>query len=177
MAEATPTTDATPAEPAAPENGQTAEPSKDDTGTKSDAGKTFDESYVRALRKEAADNRKAREAAEARAQELEDRDKSEAEKLASRAAESERRAAEAEARLLRLEVAAERGFQASAVPLLGGVTRDEIEASADALAAFAKDNTKPASGFDGGARKTPDETKPPEQAHNDWLMQALGRRP
>lgn len=153
-----------------PEDGATA---KDDAGT---AGKTFDEAYVKTLRKEAADNRKAREAAEARAKELEDRDKSDGEKLATRAAESERRATEAEARLLRLEVAAERGLKASAVPLLSGDTREEIEAHADALAAFAKDNEKPTPGFDGGARKTPDETKPPEQAHNDWLMQALGRK-
>lgn len=172
--------DATP-DPAAPadasgkDNGQKAEPAPttDDAGK---AGKTFDEAYVRSLRKEAADNRKALEAATARLQELEDRDKSETEKLAARAAESEARAVEAEARLLRLEVAAERNMKASAVPLLHGSTREEIEASADQLSAFAQDNAKPATGFDGGARKTPDETKPPEQAHNDFLLQALGRK-
>lgn len=114
---------------------------------------------------------------ETRLREFEDRDKTEQEKVTARAAESERRAVEAEAKLLRVEVAAERSMAASAVHLLAGSTREEIEASADRLAAFVKDHEKSAPGFDGGARQTPAETKPPEQAHNDWLMRALGRVP
>lgn len=170
MAEATPAADAKPEEPAAPEGPK---PEKETPAPT----KAPDEAYVKSLRKEAADNRKALEAANARLREIEDRDKSEAEKATERAAESDRRAVEAEAKLLRLEVAAARKFRASAVDLLTGTTREEIEASADRLATFAKDNETPAPGFDGGARTTPAETKSPEQAHNDWLMRALGRSP
>lgn len=127
--------------------------------------------------------RAARKAAEKRAKEfetrsreLEDKDKSESEKAIASAAEWKRRAEESEATLIRLEVATERKFQAEAVPLLSGTTREEIEASADRLAAFAASNVKSApSGFDGGARSTPPETKTPEAAHSDFLLRALGR--
>jgi hypothetical protein len=134
-----------------------------------------------ALKSERAARKTAEKAArdlEARLSELEDRDKTEGEKLASRVAESDRRAAEAEAQLLRLEVAATRRLSAEDVPLLHGTTRDEIEASADRLAAFAKRHEKTTPGFDGGARRDqPPESKPPEVAHSDWLMAALGRAP
>jgi hypothetical protein len=139
-----------------------------------DDGLTLALKAERATRKAA--EKEARELA-ARLRDLEDRDKSESEKLASRVAESERRAVEAEAQLLRLEVAAARKMNAEDVPLLHGTTREELEASAEALAAFAKRNEKVPAGFDGGARQTPAETKPPEFAHNDWLMRALGRAP
>lgn len=138
--------------------------------------KVPDEAYVKALRKEAADNRKALEAATTRLREIEDRDKSESEKLTQRAAESDRRAVEAEAKLLRVEIAAERKMPARAVALLHGTTREEIEASADELAALLKETEKATPGFDGGARREqPPESKKPELAHNDWLLQALGR--
>jgi len=172
VAEATPAADAKPDEPAAPDTGP--KPEKEPTPALKET-KVPDEAYVKSLRKEAADSRKALEAANTRLRELEDRDKSEIEKATARATESERRAVEAEAKILRLQVAAERRFKASAVELLSGTTREEIEASADRLAAFAKDNETPAPGFDGGARQTPAETKSPELAHNDWLMRALGR--
>ena len=178
MDDSTTTAGATTDESAGTEPGQKPEteatPKADDAGK---AGKTFDEAYVRGLRKEAADNRKRLADTEAQLRDLQDRDKSDTEKLAQRASESEARAVEAEAKLLRLTVAAERNMKASAVPLLTGTTREEIEASAEALQAFAKDNEKPAPGFDGGARKTPDEVKPPEQAHNEFLLRALGRVP
>jgi hypothetical protein len=171
VAEATPAADAKPEEPAAPDTGP--KPEKETPAPKET--KAPDDAYVKSLRKEAADTRKALEAANARLREIEDRDKSEAEKASERVAASERRAVEAEAKLLRLEVAAARRFKASAVDLLTGTTREEIEASADKLAAVLKENETPAPGFDGGARTTPAETKSPELAHNDWLMRALGR--
>lgn len=171
MAEATPAAAVEPVEPATTDTGPKPEPPAP-TETK-----VPDDAYVKTLRKEAADNRKALEAANSRLREIEDRDKSEAEKATERAAESDRRAIEAEAKLLRLEVAATRQFRASAVDLLTGTTREEIEASADRLAAVLKDNETPAPGFDGGARQTPAETKSPEAAHNDWLMRAFGRAP
>lgn len=58
---------------------------------------------------------------------LEDRDKSESDKLAERIAVAERRAAEAEAKALRFEVATETGVKAR---WLSGSTREELEAAA-----------------------------------------------
>jgi len=167
--ESTPTDAVEPVEPATTD-GPKPEPEKT-------PAKVPDESYVKALRKEASETRKRLEAATARLQEIENEGKSESEKLQARAAESERRASEAEAKLLRVEVAASRNFQAAAIPLLGGVTREEIEASADALEAFVKANETTAPGFDGGARQTPEATKTPEEAHNQLLLRALGRVP
>lgn len=63
-----------------------------------------------------------------RLKEIEDRDKSEAQKLADRLAEADRRAADAEAKALRAEVAAAKGVPAR---FLTGATQDELEASAD----------------------------------------------
>jgi hypothetical protein len=138
--------------------------------------KVPDEAYVRTLRKEAADNRKALQEAQQRLSELEDRDKSELEKATQRASASEARAVEAEATLIRVEVAAARNLPASAVALLTGTTREEIEASAGLLAGFIDETKKTPPSFDGGARRDqPDEKKPPAQAHNDWLLAALGR--
>lgn len=170
MAEATPAADAKPEEPGAPEGPK---PEKTEP-----TPKVPDDAYVKSLRKEASESRKQLETANAKLRELEDRDKSESEKLTQRAAESERRAVEAEARLLRVEIAAERKMAATAVGLLTGATREEIEASADRLAAFAKENEKAPPNFDGGARRDqPAESQTAEEAHNDWLMRALGRTP
>lgn len=149
-------------------------PEQGDGSTDSPDGLQLALKAERAARK--AGEKRTREL-ETRLREFEDRDKTESEKLTQRAAESERRAVEAEAKLLRVQVAAERGFKASAIPLLNGTTLEEIQASADALAAYATDNQTPVPGFDGGARTTPAETQSPEQAHNEWLMKAIGRQP
>ncbi|ROS28913.1 hypothetical protein EDF22_0645 [Rathayibacter sp. PhB127] len=73
--------------------------------------------------------REARAAAEKRLKEFEDRDKTDAEKLAARLAEVEQR----EAKALRAEVAAAKGVPVS---LLTGSTQAELEAHADALITF-----------------------------------------
>ena len=148
-------------------------PAKPDEG----AAKVPDEAYVKSLRKEAAGYRKQLDEANARLKALEDRDKSELERASEKAAASERRAVEAEAQLVRVEVAASRNMPATAVPLLTGTTREEIEATADALQAFAKANEKAPPSFDGGARQTPEATQSPEAAHNDFLLKALGLKP
>ncbi len=67
--------------------------------------------------------------------ELEDRDKSESEKLTERLTAAEKRAAEAEAQALRLEVATAKGLTATQVKRLVGSTREELEADADELLA------------------------------------------
>jgi len=75
---------------------------------------------LRKANKEAEENRR-------KLKELEDRDKSESEKLAGRVAEAERRALDAEAKALRFEVAIEKGVKAR---WLSGTTREELEAAA-----------------------------------------------
>ncbi len=72
-------------------------------------------------------------AAAARLTEIEDAQKSEAEKLQAKLEAAERRAAEAEQARLRAEVAQTKGVPAD---LLSGSTEDELQASADALLAF-----------------------------------------
>lgn len=99
---------------------------KDDLG---DAGK-------RALDAE----RKARRDAEQklsdlqkRLGDLEDKDKSELQKLTDRLAVAEKTAADAEARALRMEVAVSKGLTAAQAKRLTGATKDELEADADEL--------------------------------------------
>ena len=74
-------------------------------------------------------------AAQARLKELEDRDKSEAEKTAERLADAEKRAEQAELRAMRLEVAAEKGLTPAQAKRLVGASREELEADADDILA------------------------------------------
>lgn len=69
----------------------------------------------------------------ARLAELEDANKTEAEKVQARLDAAEKRAVELESKALRAEVAAAKGVP---VALLTGSTQDELEAAADALIAF-----------------------------------------
>ena len=137
--------------------------------------RTYSESYVRQLRRESSGYRTRLAEVEARLQEFADRDKSDSEKQGEKLVAAETRATEAESRLIRYEVAAERGLDMQAAGFLVGTSRDEIEASADELAKLLKDKGKPPS-FDGGARTPAPEEKPPGEAHNDFLLRALGRQ-
>ena len=65
--------------------------------------------------------------------ELEDRDKSETDKLKDALTVAEKRAADAEARALRLEVAAEKGLTLAQAKRLVGATKEELEADAQEL--------------------------------------------
>lgn len=76
---------------------------------------------------------KANEDAARRLAEIEEAQKSEADKAAERVAAAEKRAAELEMRSLRAEVAAAKGVPAN---LLSGATQEELEAAADALLEF-----------------------------------------
>jgi hypothetical protein len=67
--------------------------------------------------------------------EIEDRDKSEGEKLTDRITAAEKRADEAESRALRLEVAASKGLTPGQAKRLAGTTQEELEADADELLA------------------------------------------
>jgi hypothetical protein len=155
------------------------EPARDDKpdDAQEAQGKTYSEPYVRALRREASGYRNRVGELEEKLQEHEDRDKSEQEKLADRAANAEARAVEAETRLLRYEVAQEHGLDMAAAGFLTGTTREEIEHRAVELAKLLKDKGKQSAGFDGGARQSVPEKGPPEQEHNDFLLRALGRSP
>lgn len=149
--------------------------SGDDDGQKP-TGRTYSESYVRALRREAADHRTRLAEVEKRLQERDDADKTEGQKLSEKLTDAETRAAQAESRLVRFEVAAERGLDMQAAKFLVGSTRDEVEASAEDLAKLLKEKGKTTPSFDGGARQPAPEQRSPEQAHNDLLLGALGRQ-
>lgn len=69
----------------------------------------------------------------AKLDEIEEANKTEAQKLADRAEAAEKRAAEYESKAMRSDVAADKGVP---VALLSGSTKEELEASADALLAF-----------------------------------------
>lgn len=172
--EATPSTAADGQEPL-PVEGQ--EPAEVVEEKKAPEAKTFDEKYVRELRKQAAEARTRANEAESKLQEIADRDKSETEKLTEKASTAETRAQEAESKLLRYEIAAERNLDLKAVRFLAGSTREEIEASADELAALLADQAKTTTpSLDGGARITPEKRGTPEEEHNSFLLEALGRK-
>jgi hypothetical protein len=154
--------------------------SKPDGEGASNAPKMFDETYVKGLRREAASARTELGQTKTQLQELLDREKTDHERLTERAAASEARANEAETRALRYEIAAEKGLDITAAGFLSGTTRDEITATAEALAKLLEEKAvaqAPGGGFDGGARERSAASMTPEQAHNDFLMRALGRTP
>lgn len=97
---------------------------------------TFDAAYVAKIRAEAAKYRnEAKEGREAKARlaEIEDAQKSEAERLQARLEAAEQRAAAAEQARLRAEIAQTKGVPAD---LLAGSTEEELNASADRLLEF-----------------------------------------
>lgn len=98
--------------------------------------------------------------AQKRLAEIEEQSKTEAQKAADAAAAAEERAAKAEQKLLRLEVAAEKGIPATEADLLIGATRAEMEAVADRLAGLIKPGTPPAptGSADGGPQGKPAST-------------------
>lgn len=90
-------------------------------------------------RKKFADYDELKKAAD-RLSQLEEANKTEAQKTADRLAAAEKRAAELEVKALRAEVAAAKGVPAN---LLTGSSQEELEAAADALIAF-RGGQKPA---------------------------------
>lgn len=99
-------------------------------------------------------------------QEYEDRDKTEAEKVAERANAAEAKAAQAESRALRLEVAFEKGLTPAQAKRLVGGTREELEADADELLETFKpaEQQKPAVDLDLGTRTTATTASDPRSA-------------
>ncbi len=87
---------------------------------------------------------KEAEALRLKLREFEDRDKTEAQKLADRAEAAEKRAVDLEMRALRLEVASEKGLTAAQARRLVGETREELEVdAAELLESFRPAEEKP----------------------------------
>jgi hypothetical protein len=93
-----------------------------------DEAKPDDLAAMKAALKKA--NKEA-EAARLKLKEIEDKDKSESEKAAERAATAEKRAQEAELRAMRLEVAVSKGLTPAQAKRLVGTTQEELEADAE----------------------------------------------
>lgn len=133
-----------------------------------------DEGLGDAGKKALQDERRARSAAEKTAKELgerlqalEDSQKTEAQKTADRATKAEASAAAANAKLLRFEIAAEKGLKPAQAARLAGSTREELLADADAYLA---EVGGAAPSYDGGARKT----APGPTDMNALIRQAAG---
>lgn len=99
---------------------------------------------------------KAAKAYEARLKELEDKDKSEAEKLAERATNAEKTAAEAHKQYLRLKVGVDKGLPTAVADRLQGETEEDMAADADRLLEVLKPG-KPKGDADGGSRGSTSE--------------------
>jgi hypothetical protein len=130
---------------------ETAEETTSQTETAKTEPKTFDEDYVKKLRAEAAEARTARNELEKKVKSFEDRDKTEQQKLEERAATAEGNLTKAEMKVLRFEVAADKGIPLKHAHRLQGSTKEELAKDADELAKELGADTTP--GFDGGARK------------------------
>lgn len=87
----------------------------------------------------------------ARLQEFEDRDKTEAQKLAEAKAAAEREAATARTELMRYRIAAQKKLPAELAERLHGATEEEMAADADKLLEVFGQRQTPS--YDGGVRK------------------------
>lgn len=126
----------------APAQEPTSTPANDQPTTpKADVDWVAEARKWEARAKENAAKIKALEPAAARLAEIEEAQKTEAQKLADRLAEAERKAQAAELKALRSDIAQAKGVPAV---LLTGSTEEELNASADALLVFR-----------GGAPRTP----------------------
>lgn len=113
----------------------------------------------------------ANEAAAKRLAEIEESQKSEAQKAQDRLQEAERRASESEAKALRAEIAATKGVP---VALLSGTTQEELEAAAEALLAFRGEAIKPPVIPGQGKQPEPGPRgSSPAQAFGDFLTNHL----
>jgi hypothetical protein len=133
-----------------------------DPATGDDKDKSNDDQLGEGGKKALEEERRARRAAEkekkdleAKLKELEDKDKSEVEKLADKSKTAEGRAATAEAEVLRLKVALRKGLTETQAKRLVGSNEEELEKDAEELL----ESFKPADGDD---RRTPPPGKPKE---------------
>jgi transcriptional regulator len=110
-------------------------------------------------------------AAAAKLEEIEAANATELEKAQKKAADLEAKLAETSAAALRQKVAAENELPQKLVPFLTATDEEGLAKQAATLL----ENLKPETpDFDGGTREPPAEAKPPEIAHNDVFLAALG---
>jgi len=130
---------------------------------------TFGREYVEKLRRENAAARTARQTLETKVKEFEDRDKSESDRAAERIKDLESKAQVAEQKVLRSEVAADKGVPPKLARFLTGTSKEELEKAADELLAElgGQDRTS----FDGGAR----ESAPAKGGMDDLIRRSAGR--
>lgn len=141
---------------------------------------TFDADYVKALRAEAAKYRteaKANADAAAKLREIEDAQKSEAQRAQEALAAAQRDAETARLEALRYRVGVSAGLPPEAISRLQGATEDEIAADAAKLADLLKPAAppvagKPAATFQSGA--VPPEAQSPTDL-NEWLRRSLNK--
>jgi hypothetical protein len=151
-------------------------------GEQQPESKTFDADYVANLRREAAKYRteaKANADAAAKLAQLEEAQKTEAEKLTDRVAAAERERDAARVEALRTKVGSAQRLPAAVADLLQGSTEEELTAHAAVIAAefdkWSKDNSRPRGDLDQGGRSRSVATSPAQEfAH---LMQAQLQRP
>jgi hypothetical protein len=153
------------------------EPDVDEGKSQEDEPKTFDEAYVKNLRKQAADERARARKAEREAETLRDTRISDTERLTKSLTEEKELRERAELRASSYEVAASRSLDLKWADYLTGASREDQEAKADELVKLlaAQGKSTPVPSFDGGVRATPAETKTPEEEHNLLLLRAAGR--
>jgi len=106
----------------------------------------------------------------AKLQQIEDRDKTETQKLTDRATAAEQAAATAQTELLRYRVAADKKLPASLASRLNGATEEEMAADADALLEVLGSQQPKAPSFDGGVRQA---ARPSDM--NSLIRQTAGR--
>ncbi|URN11362.1 hypothetical protein LUW77_03470 [Streptomyces radiopugnans] len=106
---------------------------------------------------------------ESRLKEFEDRDKTEAQKLAEARTAAEQRASQAEQELMRYRVAAEKKLPAELAARLRGSTPEEMAEDADSLLELIGSQQRTPS-YDGGVRTT---ARPTDM--NSLIRQAAGR--
>lgn len=141
----------TPETPEAPATGEPKESGTPAAERPKESGETKVPPEVeRALRKA---NKEA-ETLRLKLKEFEDRDKTEAQKLAERATAAEQEAAQARTKLLRFEVASSKKLPASWANRLQGSTKEELEADAEALLKdLTEQQQRQTPSYDGGVRK------------------------
>jgi len=123
-------------------------------------------------RKAARDAEKRAKAAEAKAQEYENANKTEAERVAERASSAEKAATQSEQKYLRLKIGTSKGLPADLAERLQGSSEEEMTADADTLLAGLKASQEPSAGsFGGGARQSA-----PAGDMDTAIRRAAGRR-
>lgn len=174
MAEDTSTTDAPPAPTDPP----------DDKGGSGDTPKTFTQDQVNDLIAKEKGKIQSRygdyddlKSKAAKLDEIEESNRSEVEKAQGKLSKAESERDEAKAKLLRFEVAAAKEVPAKLVPLLTATTKEGLEEQADLILENAKSGGDTPPDFNGGPRDPTPEPKTPEAAHNELMLQLMGRAP